>query len=147
MCSGAELELPIRETQSHEDLRNWIQNLSVAVITLWSQEIISAEVVLTAKIPSFTYGDCLLSSTVDEVIKMQPRAMVMPKNKTDTADAVLLNDVNNNFSQDQHASNISESSTTAHHTQKGKKKKVQPEDEGAENDETGNISRTEYMFS
>ena len=73
MCSGAKLEFPIRESKSHEDLRNLIQTLSVAVMTLWSQELISTEVALIPNIPSFPYGDC----------------HIKPKNKTDTADVVL----------------------------------------------------------
>ena len=65
-------------------------------MTLWRQEMISTEVVLTANIPSFTYGNCLLSCTAEEVINMQPRAK--HKNKTDTDDVVLLNDSKNNSS-------------------------------------------------
>ena len=58
--------------------------------------------------------------------------MVMLKNKTGTADVVLLNDANNNFSHDQNASNISESSTTAHHSDMDTGKELDYEPEMAE---------------
>ena len=70
-------------------------------MTLWSQDIISADVALTAKIPVFPYGECLLKCTADQVIIMQPMAIVKPMNNTDTADVEILNDANNNISQDQ----------------------------------------------
>ena len=110
------LELPITESDSHEDLGNWVQKLSIAVMTLWRHQLISTEAALTANIPGFTYGEFLLSCTAEEVIKLQPRAYVKPQNKTDKSDVVLLNDANNNFSQDQNSSNISDSSNPAHHS-------------------------------
>ena len=44
------------------------------------QDIISADVALTAKIPVFTYGECLLKCTAEHVLMMQPMAMVKPRN-------------------------------------------------------------------
>ena len=113
--SGAEPKPPIRDTQSHEEVKNWIQKLSVAVMTLWSQDIISADVALTAKIPIFTYCECLLQFTAEQVTMMQTMAMVKPRNY-DTDDVENVNDANNNNSQDHNASFVSESSDTAHHT-------------------------------
>ena len=51
------------------------------------QDIISADVALTAKIPVFTYGEC----TAELVLMMQPMAMVKPRNY-DTDDVENVNE-------------------------------------------------------
>ena len=73
---------------------------------------------------------------------MQPRAIVKPKNKTVTADMVVLNDANDNFSQDQNASNISESSTTVTWTP-GEELNYEPEEEEIAEEVTEEVKEPE----
>ena len=79
--------------------------------------MISFEAALTANVPGFMYGECLLSCTAEKVAKMQPKAYATTQNKTDTLYVVHLNAANNNLSQDQNASTISDTSITAYPSQ------------------------------
>jgi hypothetical protein len=108
-----EPEPPIRDTQCREYIKNWIQRLSTAVMALWSQDAISADVALTAKIPVFPYGECLLKCTAEHVLMMQPMAMVKPRNWDTDDGEIEVNDSNNN-AQDPQPSSFSESSISAH---------------------------------
>ena len=51
-----------------------------SVMTLWSQDAISTDVALTAKIPIFTYGKCLLKCIAEHVLIMQPMTILKPRN-------------------------------------------------------------------
>ena len=110
MCSGAELEPPITDTASNEELSRWVHKLSAFGMTLWRQQLISFEDMLAANVPGFTYNHLLLDCGVE---KMQPGTWVTPQKETDRLSVARLNDANINPGKVKNASTVSDPSTTA----------------------------------
>ena len=102
-----EPEPPVSDTQCLEDIKNRIQRLQR------SNNGVSTDVAHIAKIPVFTYGECLLKCSAEHVLMMQPLAMLKPLNWDIEDGEVDVNDSNNN-SQDPKPFSISESSISAH---------------------------------
>ena len=68
------------DTPGQDDIKNWIQKLSSVVMTLWSHDAVSMDVARTAGIPVFTYGECLLKSSPENVLMLQPLPMMVHLN-------------------------------------------------------------------
>ena len=87
-----------------------MQKLSFVVMTLWNQDAVSMDVARTAGIPVFTYGECLLKSSPEHMLMMQPVPMLVPLNlEVEEGEVVKVDDPNNN-SHDPKPFSVSESS-------------------------------------
>ena len=79
-------------------------------MTLWSNNAVSTDVALTAKIPVFTYGEW----SHEHILMIQPLAMMMPLNlEVEDGEVVEVNAANNN-SHDPKPFSVSESTISAH---------------------------------
>ena len=66
-------------------------------MTLWNQEAVTMEVARTAGMPEFTYGELLLKSSQEQVIMMQPLAMMVEIClEIEEGEVVAVDDCNNN---------------------------------------------------
>ena len=105
-----EPESPVRVTQDHNTIKEWLQKLSTVAMTLWNKEAVTKEYASAAWMPVFIFGEILLKCSPEIVLQMQPLPMLEELSSVSEDDEVVpVEDVNNN-PHDNHLVSLSESS-------------------------------------